>query len=212
VIISIISQKGGTGKSTIAINLSLALAGLSGKPDVALVDCDLQRSSIDTLSIHKRDNLALYAAHEKPHRLIEKLKHKVVVVDTTGYSSDAAYQCAAVSNVVLVPCKPSPLDVRSMAVTVKALTVIREKYNPSLKCRFIVNMVAAGTTLAKEIRATLEKIYPSIPVMDTVLHERQAYKQSLLSGLSCLEFDKRSLAAQEIGQLFLEVVRIAKGK
>jgi cellulose biosynthesis protein BcsQ len=55
--ISIISQKGGSGKSTVAINLALAVAGLPGKPRVALVDADEQLSCMQTLAGHQRENL-----------------------------------------------------------------------------------------------------------------------------------------------------------
>ena len=204
-IISIVSQKGGVGKSTVAINLVLAMASLPGKSDVALVDADERRSCLDTLAGHERGNLTLYAAPDKPHKTIEKLKHRVIVVDTPPHSHEVAYQAAAMSDLVIVPCQPSPLDVRAMATTVKALEVIREKFNPGLQCRFLVNRITPRTTLANEISGTLERIYPTVPVLETVLHDRQAYKQSLLSGLSVIEYDKRSPAAQEIGQLLLEI-------
>jgi len=210
VIITIASQKGGVGKSTIAINLALALADAADSSGVALVDCDEQRSCVDTLAGHEHKKLTVYAAPDKPHKVIEGLKQKTILVDTPPHSHEVMYQAAAVSDLVIIPCQPSPLDIRAMATTAKALLVIREKFNPSLQCRFLVNRITPRTTLANEIHSTLEKLYP-FPAFDTMLHDRQAYKQSLISGMSVIEYDPRSPAAKEMGFLLLEVTKAVKG-
>ena len=210
-IITIASQKGGVGKSTVAINLALGFAGLPGKPTVALVDADEQRSCIETLQGHGRDNLTLYEASEKPHKVIEQLKQQVIFVDTPPHSHETMYQAAAISDLIIIPLQPSPLDIRGIAQTVKALQVIKEKFNPNLHCRFLVNRLAPRTVLANEIRETLSSAYP-FTVMKTMLHNREAYKQSLITGLSVIEFDKASPAAQEIKHLLLEINRTIKTK
>lgn len=208
-IITIASQKGGVGKSTIAINLALAVAGLPAKPKVALVDADEQRSCIETLAGYDRENLKLYEAAENPHNVIKSLAEKIVFVDTPPHSHQVAYQAAAVSNLVIIPIQPSPLDVRAIKTTVKALVLIQQKYNPGLKVRFLVNRITPRTTLAGEIRATLERLY-HFPILETVLHDRQAYKQSFVTGQSVVEFDRGSPAAKEIAALLVEISGIVK--
>ena len=208
--ISIISQKGGSGKSTVAINLALAVAGLPVKPRVALVDADEQKSCMETLSGHRRDNLFLYQTTEKPHRLIEELKEGVIFIDTAPHSDELMYQVAAVSNLVIIPVQPSPLDVRAMARTVTALGLIREKYNSKLKVRALINRITPRTTLAGEIRETLSRLYPSVAVLESMLHNREAYKQSLITGQSVIEYDRNSPAARELGALLVEIGKIVK--
>ena len=210
-IITIASQKGGVGKSTIAINLALGIAGLPGKTTVALVDADEQRSCSETLHNHNRDNLTLYEASEKPHIIIEQATQKHIFIDTPPHSHEIMYQAAAVSEAVLIPLQPSPLDIRGAANTVKALRIIQKKINPKLQCLFLINRITPRTILANEIRATLERLYP-FQTLSTVLHNREAYKQSLLTGLSVIEYDKNSPAAKEIARLLAEVKKIIKGK
>lgn len=209
-IITIASQKGGVGKSTISINMALGMAGLKSKYKVALVDADEQRSCIETLQPHNgRENLKLYEAAEKPHRLIEKItaKHQIIFIDTPPHSHEVMYQAAAVSQLVIIPLQPSPLDIRGVSRTVKAIEVIKGKHNPDLQCRFLINRITPRTILANEIRAALVKYYP-YPTLDAVLHNREAYKQSLITGLSVIEYDKNSQAAAEMNKLLIEIVNI----
>lgn len=210
VIITVAAQKGGSGKSTIAINAALILAGLKKKPTVALVDTDRQRSCIQTLQGHERDNLKVYETTEKPTEVIQGLSEQYTIVDTPPHSHEVAYVAAALSDLVVIPVQPSPLDIRAAADTVKALQII-QGHRPDLQCCFLVNRIAGGTILAKEIKSTLERFYP-FPVLETMLHDRQAYKQSLITGQSVLEYDKRSAAAQEMGKLVLEIIKKDKAK
>ena len=207
-IITVANQKGGAGKSTIVINIALILAGLSRKPTVALVDTDKQRSCVQTLQGHERENLKIYEAAEKPDKVIQELSEKFIIVDTPPHSHEIAHLAAALSDVVIIPVQPSPLDIRAAADTVQALQAI-QKHMPNLQCCFLVNRIAGGTILAKEIKSTLERFYP-FPVLETMLHDRQAYKQSLITGQSVLEYDKRSAAAQEMEKLVIEIVKAAK--
>ncbi len=210
-VITIGSQKGGAGKSTVAINMALMIASSSKNYRVALVDTDKQRSCIQTLGKNSRDNLTVYEVQSKPNRTIMELEEDVVVVDTPPHSHELMHLAAAVSNVVIIPIQPSPLDIRAANDTVKALTIIRAEVNPDLQCCFLLNRLKAGTILAKELRSTVEKLYP-FNVLETSLFDRQLYKQSLITGQSVMEFDKNSPAAQEMAELVVEVLKLVSNK
>lgn len=212
-IVTIASQKGGVGKSTVSMNLALGVAGLSESYNVALIDADQQLSCLETLQNYKRDNLTLYKGTEKPHRLVLTIakKYKAVFIDTPPHSHETMYQAAAVSKLVIIPLQPSPLDIRGVGKTVKALKVIREKINPDLECRFLINRVKPRTILANDFKSALNKHY-SFPAFNAMMHDREAYKQSLITGRSVLEFRKNSPAAQEMGQILIEVASLLRMK
>lgn len=206
-IITIGSQKGGAGKSTVAINMALMIASSSKDYQVALVDTDKQRSCIQTLHNNERENLNLYEVQNKPNRLIQDLEEDVIIVDTPPHSHEVMHLSAAVSDVVIIPIQPSPLDIRAARETVKALEVIIAEVNPRLQCRFLLNRLKAGTILAKEIRETVQRLYP-FGILETSLFDRQVYKQSLITGQSVLEFDKNSRASKEMAGLVVEILRL----
>ena len=213
-IITITSQKGGSGKTTVGINLALVMAGLKLNGNVALIDTDEQRSCIETLQSHgPRENLTLYEVAEKPHRLIEKIKsdHDVIIIDTPPHSQEVVYQSAAVSNLVLMPLQPSPLDVRGVAKTVKAMEFIKKNHNPNLLCRFLINRANPRAILSNDIRETLTKFYP-YPTLDSVLQDREIYKRSLISGKSVFEYDKAGPASLEIEKLINEIIALIKSQ
>ncbi len=205
-IITIGSQKGGAGKSTIAINMALMIASSSREYRVALVDTDKQKSCIQTLGKNRRANLNVYEVQKKPNRVVLDLDEDVIIIDTPPHSHEVMHLSAAVSDVVIIPLQPSPLDIRAARETVKALEVIKTEVNPDLTCCFLLNRLKHGTILAKEMRGTVQKLYP-FEVLQTTLHDRQIYKQSLITGQSVLEFDKTSAASKEMAALVVEVLK-----
>ncbi|WP_163338553.1 ParA family protein [Desulfopila sp. IMCC35008] len=212
-IVTIASQKGGVGKSTVSMNLALGVAGLSASYKVALIDADQQLSCLETLQNYKRANLSLYEGTKKPHRLVKSIvhKYKALFIDTPPHSHEIMYQAAAVSRLVIIPLQPSPLDIRGVGKTVQALKVIRDKVNPKLECRFLVNRVKPRTILANDFKVALNKHY-SFPAFETMMHDREAYKQSLITGKSVLEFKKKSPAAEEMGKILIEVATVLRMK
>lgn len=210
-IVTIASQKGGVGKSTVAMNLALGIAGLKKRYSVALLDADQQKSCCETLQHHQKNNLTILEAAEKPHRIVEELEQQIIIIDTPPHSNEIIYQAAAVSDIVLIPLQPSPLDIRGVAKTVKALTIIHERMNPELQCRFLINRMTPRTILANEIRSALKKYYP-FPILNGMLHNREAYKQSLITGLSVMEYNRTSRAAREMEKLLIEIAKMMKLK
>lgn len=209
-IITIGNQKGGCGKSTVAMNLALGTAALGYS--TALIDADIQKSCLETLQGHAKDNLTTYESGEGVHRLAKELDNDFVVIDTPPHSSIIMYQAIAVADLVIVPLQPSPLDLRSARRTVAVCREIEEKLKRTVRCFFLLNKINPRTTLGREVAGHLTEMY-RIPIMQSRLQNRIVFQQSLIYGQSVLEYGKNNPAATEVAALLVEVQQLAgKGK
>ena len=201
-IITIGNQKGGCGKSTVAMNLALGTAAL--KFTTALIDADIQKSCIETLRGHTPDYLTLYEAGEGVHRLARSLEEQFVFIDTPPHSNTIMYQAMAVADLVIIPLQPSPLDIRSARRTVAVCREIESKLGKKVRCCFLLNKINPRTTLGREVAGHLEEMY-HLPILASRLQNRILYQQALIYGQSVLAYGKNHPAAREVGDLLVEV-------
>ena len=122
-IIGLINQKGGVGKTTIAISLAHSLTLKNPSDPVILVDADPQQSSLNWTEIREEElpfaiiGLAKKTLHRDLSPIIKNYKH--VIIDSPPRVSDLARSCIAASDVVVIPCTPSPYDIWASEETVK---------------------------------------------------------------------------------------------
>lgn len=194
------NQKGGVGKTTCAITLACGLkeAGLK----VCIVDADSQGSVINWVvrgegtpfeamqpDAEKNDTVLIGKSLQRA-----KERYDVVIVDTgsnMGYAGDNIQKVLLgtlrEADLVIIPVGPSALDVDASAEFVALLKDLwerREARKP--EAHFVVNMVRKGTTLGKEIKATLQASF-DVPVLDTEIQLREGYKSALLQGGSVFQ-------------------------
>ena len=138
--ISIVSQKGGAGKTTLAIHLAVA-ASQAGM-NTAVIDLDPQASSTKWADRRQTDLPVVISAHAT--RLAHVLETaraeggELVLIDTAPHSDNAALEAARMADIVLIPCRPSILDLEAIANSLdiaklahKAATVILNAVAPS---------------------------------------------------------------------------------
>jgi chromosome partitioning protein len=177
-IFSLISQKGGAGKSTLARQLAV-LAGEAG-PSV-IIDRDPQETS--TKWWQRRQ--ALHPPPKRPDlldldgsdlttamRTLRK-QHGVVFVDTRPAVADPEAEAARVADLVIVPVRPSPDDLEAVGETLKILRRLEKR------AVVIVN-AAKNEVRARDARAALSR-YP-VPVCPTHLGDRAVYLDAALEG------------------------------
>lgn len=205
-IIGVLNQKGGVGKTTLTINIAATLAKAGYR--VLVVDADPQGSALAWSSAREREPLFPVVGMAKPtlHRDLPEVArdYDMVVIDGAPRVNDLGRAAILASDIVLIPVQPSPYDVWAAADTV---SLIREaqQFKPNLKAAFVVNRKIANTAIGRDISDALAQI-GDVPVLPQGLRQRVIYAESAGQGLSVIEVAPDGEAAREIAALVKAVV------
>ena len=193
-IITVAHQKGGVGKSTLALNLATCF---QGELSVALVDIDLQGSIIDL----KDDFPELAIISEDKFDQIQKLAYDLIVVDTPPYLSSHLPELFKISDYVLVPTKAGFFDVMAIRSTLQLIEEAKKKHK-SLRSGIVLNMVKPRSGVTGEVQELLKSL--SVPLLNTIVHDRVSFTRSPLTGGVLSGEDPK--AKEEITSLAEEIV------
>ena len=199
--VAIISQKGGSGKTTIAVHLAVC-AELQGQPTLIL-DLDPQASASAWLNRRSDDTPEVLAAD--PGQLAGLLKKAedggagLVIIDTAPHSDRAAALAAQLADVVLIPCRPSAFDVDAIDSTL----TITKLAQANAKAAVVLNAIPTRGNYAEEVRAGLSEVVTVAPIH---LYQRAAYFNAVNDGRSVEEYEPKGKAAEEIRTLYQWVI------
>lgn len=206
-IISVQNQKGGVGKTTLAVHISHVLANLGAR--VLLVDADPQGSARDWAAARDSQPPFSIVGLDRPtiHRDLPAISvnYDHVVIDGPPRVSDIARSAIIAADLVLIPVQPSPYDVWAAQEVVNLIleaSVFKEK----LKSVFVINRKIVNTAIGRDVVEALTGY--KIPVLTSQVCQRVAFAESAASGQTVMEQQGNSLAANEITALVNELLKV----
>lgn len=194
--IAIVSQKGGAGKTTVAVHLAVAAEqrGLT----VAIFDLDPQASAASWGDKRGTNEPAVVPA--QPNRLPALMQQAreqgadLVVIDSAPSADTGALSAAKAADMLLVPCRPSSFDLDAVGTTL-GLAAMAGK-----PAAVLLNAVPPQGKIGDEAREALTG--GGVTVADPVLHHLVAFSHSVVDGRTAQELDPKGKAAAEVAALF----------
>ena len=206
-IVVVASQKGGSGKTTIAAHLAVQANRMGHKP-VVLVDADWQGSLSRWWRARDDDLLSLATLNQsdpdalRPDELAASIKERgelgsaLAVIDTPPARTAAIEQIIAIADLVLIPARPSPHDLHAVGATVD---MARRQGKPFF---FVINGAAPRSTITVQAIAALSDHGPVAPI---ILYQRVAFAASMIDGKTVVESAASKKAAKEVSELWKHV-------
>jgi chromosome partitioning protein len=204
IVIAVLNQKGGSGKTTISTNLAHSLK-LDGS-NVLLVDADPQGSVRDWNEANEGNILPVVGLdRETLAKDLQAISHGYDWVVIDGAPQIAKLSAAAVkaADLVLIPVQPSPYDIWACADLVDIIAARREVANGKPKAAFVISRAIKKTKLSGDIAKALEDY--NLPVFKAKTTQRVAYPTTAAEGLTVYS-EPESEAVKEIESIKKEML------
>jgi chromosome partitioning protein len=194
--ISILSQKGGCGKTTVAVHL--AICAILNNLKTVLIDMDPQGSAFswnnsrgkEKLEAYKGDGDDLQFMHSE---LSARGDVDLLVVDTPPHTTSHAAIAASLSDFVIIPCRPARFDLEGIANSATIAKLARVPY-------MVLLSAAPRSKITKESRAVVTAL--KLPLYFGQISNLVAYSHAVIDGRSVHEFEPAGKAASEISCLY----------
>jgi chromosome partitioning protein len=194
--VAIVSQKGGVGKTTVALHLAVA-AERDGKPAV-IIDLDPQASAATWKDLREDETPIVQPAQVNRLGVIlaeaEKQGAAFVVIDTSPNSESSSLSAARAADLVLIPCRPHLLDLKAIGSSIELARLAKKPF------AVVVNAVPPRGGLASEADMAIGTY--DAPIAPVHLSMRAAYYHCLVNGQVAQEYEPLGKAAEEAHELY----------
>ena len=206
-VIAVANQKGGVGKTTLAMNMA---AGLTRRGSCIVVDADPQRSA--TMWIELSDSLREFPARVVPAE--DEIKKQIIQLQTEfdyividcppEIKSDSTISAIEISQILLIPLLPSPMDLWA-STRIEELIKRVQRVNPTISAFVVLNQIEPRSAMSRGMDDALQEI--NIPVLRHRLSRRASYRTAALEGCSVYDLGFRGrVASEEIDNIIDEVL------
>jgi chromosome partitioning protein len=194
--IAFLSQKGGSGKTTLAVHT--AVAAQEAKERVVVIDSDPQRSATTWSEARKgAAPVVVTVSALDLEKVLAAARHDrmtLAIVDTAPHTAPDAARVARLADLVVIPVRPSAFDIAAVGATVTMLTAV------SARGCFVISAAPPRSPEIVDTRRILEDY--GLPVYGGEITDRRAFARAVASGRAVTEFDAEGKAAAEIRSLW----------
>lgn len=205
-VVALVGNKGGAGKTTLAVNLATVLASEAA---TVVLDADPQGSVLQWQSIGAREaDPTVVDSSDDVADVFARMAggYEHVVIDCPpSVHAPQTHAALAIADVALIPVQPSPLDLWATVHIENAVARARSD-NPRLEAMLVINQLEPRTRLSRLMRQALAEL--DVDAAQTAIRRRAVFRASVLEGKSVLDMGRSGVAAaEEIRSLINEVVR-----
>lgn len=194
-VVAVASQKGGAGKTTLTVHL--AVSAVMAGVNAAVIDTDPQASLSDWWNVREKNDLpfVLSTVAELPEKITQLRDEgiEMLFIDTPPAVTDVIRDVVNLSDIIIIPTKPSPLDVRAVSKTVD---IVDSCNKPMM---FVVSIAKKNARITSETAVLLSQFGTVAPVQ---IGDRTEYASCMIDGRTVMEVYPNGNSAEEIKQLW----------
>jgi chromosome partitioning protein len=195
--LTFLSQKGGSGKTTLAVHMAIA-ANEAGER-VVLVDTDPQKTATAWSDVRKKESpIVATVAPSGLHNVLDAAKNEhisLAIIDTAPHAAPDAVRVVQAVDLVVIPCRPTAFDLAAVASAVDIV-----KAAPNAKAVFVLSACPFRSPEIEETRQVLSGY--GFDVCPSIVTDRRAFARAVASGRGVTEFENDGKAAIEIRALW----------